>query len=500
MKRQRTVTVRIISMALLLALLIAPTNGGVATAMECASSIAPTSEVGASAVNSAYKTWKTAYVTTSGADGNMRVQRSAGDDNDTVSEGIAYGMLFAAYNNDKATFDGLWNYAKTHLNSNGFMNWRIAADGSTTGGNGATDADEDMAAALIAADSQWGTYRQDATTLISRIKKYEIEAGTNIVKPGDMWGGSNLLNPSYLAPAYYQQFAEYTGDSSWNDVQTASFKVLNAVRNNTASRKTGLIPDWSTATGAKVNGMGYDYSYDASRTPLRLAMSSLWTCDANANTLLTPFNATFQSEDLNKLATGYSLSGAVTSRGNALPFVAAAATAATTSSDDEYRSAAWNSLVDGKTGSYFPDSMRLFGLLVASGKMVKPTTLGAAATSSVATPVMMNETSEVTAIVNAEHAVSIWWPTVEASVFNTQPFKAVVAGMDVNDYTMYWQVDGGRRNLMYSSTAGYPHKQADVNVRGWNWQKSHKYTITFTAVDASGAPLNAATTSVSVKP
>ena len=28
--------------------------------------------------------------------------------NDTVSEGIAYGMLFAVYMGDKATFDGLW--------------------------------------------------------------------------------------------------------------------------------------------------------------------------------------------------------------------------------------------------------------------------------------------------------------------------------------------------------------------------------------------------------
>ncbi len=53
-------------------------------------------------------------VTSSGAGGNLRIQRP-GDGNDTVSEGIAYGMLLAAYTNDRATFDGLWRYAKSQI-------------------------------------------------------------------------------------------------------------------------------------------------------------------------------------------------------------------------------------------------------------------------------------------------------------------------------------------------------------------------------------------------
>ena len=31
--------------------------------------------------------------------------------NDTVSEGIAYGMLIAVYMNDRTMFDALWSYA-----------------------------------------------------------------------------------------------------------------------------------------------------------------------------------------------------------------------------------------------------------------------------------------------------------------------------------------------------------------------------------------------------
>ena len=58
--------------------------------------LAPTQAAADSAVNSAYSAWKSAYVTSSGAGGFLRVQRTE-NSNDTVSEGIAYGMILAAY-------------------------------------------------------------------------------------------------------------------------------------------------------------------------------------------------------------------------------------------------------------------------------------------------------------------------------------------------------------------------------------------------------------------
>ncbi len=94
-----------------------------------------------------YNQWKSARVTQDGAGGNLRVQRASSDKYDTVSEGIAYGMLLAAYFDDKSTFDGLWRYAKAHFNSNGLMGWHVDANGSfigTGGKDAATDAEEDM--------------------------------------------------------------------------------------------------------------------------------------------------------------------------------------------------------------------------------------------------------------------------------------------------------------------------------------------------------------------
>jgi len=58
--------------------------------------------------------------------------------NDTVSEGMAYGMLFAVYMNDKATFDALWKYEQKFLDPMGLMHWHINGDGTIAGRNSAT--------------------------------------------------------------------------------------------------------------------------------------------------------------------------------------------------------------------------------------------------------------------------------------------------------------------------------------------------------------------------
>lgn len=145
-----------------------------------------------------YAEWKGQYITSSGAGGYLRVQRDSGSQFDTVSEGIGYGMLLAVYYKDQTTLNGLWNYYKLHLNSNGFMNWQIDKNGNTIGQNGATDADEDVAAALCFASKVWGSagsvnYAKEATSLINKMMTYEVEANTFILKPGDMFGGSSIL-------------------------------------------------------------------------------------------------------------------------------------------------------------------------------------------------------------------------------------------------------------------------------------------------------------------
>jgi hypothetical protein len=86
----------------------------------------------------AYIYWRNTYVTSEGAGGYLRVQRDIRADedrqmpSDTVSEGIAYGMLLAVYFNDQYTFDNLYMYSQLHTVGDGkrLMHWRVDDEGT----------------------------------------------------------------------------------------------------------------------------------------------------------------------------------------------------------------------------------------------------------------------------------------------------------------------------------------------------------------------------------
>ena len=54
-------------------------------------------------------------------------------------------------------------HEKQHRDGKGLMHWHIDGNGGTVGQGAATDADEDMAFALIMADKQWGGYATTRT-------------------------------------------------------------------------------------------------------------------------------------------------------------------------------------------------------------------------------------------------------------------------------------------------------------------------------------------------
>lgn len=86
----------------------------------------------------------------------------------------------------------------------------------------------------------------------------------------------------------------------------------------------------------------------------------------------------------------------------------------------------------------------------------------------------------------ASAPVNVWWPVNNVTVSGLQPFKAMVQGYDVNNYDMFWQVDGGQLNRMGTNWTDYPHKEAPVDLSGWSWHGSGPYQITFRALDKQG--------------
>jgi len=253
----------------------------------------------------AYNNWKSRFF-----DGSRIVRPE--NNNDTVSEGIGYGMLIGVYMNDKPMFDALWSYAKSHFDGNGLMNWNINSGGGTAGSGSATDGDEDMAWALIMAGKQWNsaTYTNDASTLIRNLKAHALDGNT--LKPGDAFGGASQTNPSYFAPSYYRAFARVTGDSGWMAVVDQSYTILAA-----ASGSNGLVPNWVNSSGTGINGPNNDsngpyFGYDACRTPWRIAMDYCETGEPRAKAYLDKivgFDVATAPTAVNMLKDGYTGSG-----------------------------------------------------------------------------------------------------------------------------------------------------------------------------------------------
>lgn len=223
---------------------------------------------------------------------------------DAVSEGVGYGMLLALFSNDQETFNQIWEAGNSTMWSGCYYNWQVDESGKVVGRGAATDAEEDIALALIFADKlvsagKWteytssiqGNYRTHALTILdcmwltSQITEY----GT--VAPGAGWGGESFLNPGYFSPAWYKIFAAYDPTHDWQKVVDRSYEILG----NSVGYSLGLIPDWMTPEGGYAGmGLGYNsygdglYCFkDAIRTLWRVAIDALWFDEPRAKTLLT---------------------------------------------------------------------------------------------------------------------------------------------------------------------------------------------------------------------
>ncbi len=85
---------------------------------------------------------------------------------------------------------------------------------------------------------------------------------------------------------------------------------------------------------------------------------------------------------------------------------------------------------------------------------------------------------------------SIWWPTNGVTVTGVQPFKGLLENWDLRSYNLYWQVDGDRLNVMGDSNVDWPHKEASVDLSGWNWNADGFYHLNFIAKDLSGSMIS----------
>jgi len=310
-----------------------------------------------------WQAYKAARIISDGTgDGSVRVKRDPSNNNDTYSESIGYGMLFAVYMNDKTTFDNLWKYEQKHLDPNGLMNWHVNADNTTSAGenNSATDGDEDMAFAILMADKQWAGYTAIATRLLITIVTGDF-ASDGTVKGGDTY---TAIDPSYLAPAYYRAFAIYSGDTRWTTILEKSYAILNSVANQT----TGLVPDWSSG-----RANGGNYTYDATRTPFRVALDACWNKEPRAIAYSQRIGGFFAHIGATNIVDGYMLDGTPVGANHNSSFVGPAGAAGMAAGQATLVAGAYNFVAldaRGANTNYYDGSWALFTTLIMTGNFI----------------------------------------------------------------------------------------------------------------------------------
>ena len=199
---------------------------------------------------------------------------------DTVGEGQAYGMLLAAAIGDERRFDAIWRWTKDNLRrSDGLISflWR---DGRIEDPEAASDADVDVARALLAAACRFGRpgLRREALELGTAILEHEAatfeDAPVLVAGP---WAREDpiTLNPSYFSPATFAALGDASGDGRWGSLSATSRSVTASLMTDSSP----LPPDWaSVAEGTPVPIGSPDqpeapprYGFDAPRTLVRLA-------------------------------------------------------------------------------------------------------------------------------------------------------------------------------------------------------------------------------------
>jgi endoglucanase len=195
---------------------------------------------------------------------------------DTVSEGQAYALLLAVALNDRARFDLVWWWTRDNLQRRDrLFSWHW--DSGVTDDNSASDADLDIARALILAGRRFNEsgLARAGTDVGKQLLEREtrVVAGQRILLPGQ-WAADQQppieVNPSYVSPVATQVLWRASKDARWRELERGSRALLRRLAN------ARMPPDWVTveADGSVGPASSRPSSgWDAVRIPLRQAES-----------------------------------------------------------------------------------------------------------------------------------------------------------------------------------------------------------------------------------
>ncbi len=362
------------------------------------------------AVLSSYRAWKKAYLKSGCGEGRFYVDSgqdvSSGKLTRSISnsEGHGYGMVIGAFMagadlDAHEIFDGLYAFFRDHPSAGdpNLMAWKQVEgcaniDLRNTGS--ATDGDMDIAYALLLADRQWGSdgainYKQAALQVIAALKSQALNPSTHTILLGD-WVSRNdakygrSTRSSDFMLEHLRAFAAASGDAEWTRVADTAYTIIANIQRD-ASPTTGLLPDFieDVDTNPRPASPGFletdadgRYSYNACRTPWRIATDYLLAGDARAQAAVRPINTwlrTATSGDPHNVVGGYTLDGTAAVDYYEPAFAAPFGVGMMVDAENQdWLNAVWDRLTDGASDGYYSDTLRMQALIVMSSNWWSP--------------------------------------------------------------------------------------------------------------------------------
>lgn len=436
----------------------------------------------------AYAQFKSARFTSSGTGNPSTMLRVKGDGGNTVSEGMGYGMLMAAYlDNDPNVVKKLWNYVASHLDAKGLMHWKIDANNKVIGHNAASDGDVDIALALVKAHTRWPTwgFGNLGKTYINRILQHETDASG--LKPGDVWGGINgQNNPSYYATSYFPVFKAFTGNAAWDTVRDRCYQNLQYSYYTYA-----LVPEWTSGSTGKIYGPD-EYTYNACRTPWRLALDYLWFGDPRGKAWSIKFSKFFHNKGgVPAIRNGYKAStGQPIVSYKTVTFVGAVGCAAMAAGYTTLMNDVYTYTKNAYAPGYYDGALKVLYLMVMTGIFKNPLGGGASTTTTTYEAESMyhstggaypggwniwsngyiskshsfNGGSVTLQVIAAGTYAAGAWPKMVVSVGGTTVGQVSVASAGWTTYTFNFSTSAGTKEIRVAFTNDYYDGTNDRNL------------------------------------
>jgi endo-1,4-beta-D-glucanase Y len=213
-----------------------------------------------------------------------------------TSEGQSYALLRAAWMRDRATFDRVLAWTEAHLKRpDGLYSWLFSPTAQhVLDANTATDADQDIAYALVLAAQAFKAppYLERAREIVKAVRTVASitwsEHGQHRWFPtaGNWANHERLVNLSYFLPYAYPEFAKLDPEGQWPAVVNAGYDLLVRLFATEGvllppdfmivdeEGQVRLLPDRHPLSG--------HFSFDAMRLYWRIAMDYVTTRNGRA--------------------------------------------------------------------------------------------------------------------------------------------------------------------------------------------------------------------------